>query len=58
MNRIIRRIMIGILSGGAASATLIATGGHVGLSLLLGAAIGAAFAASIGQTPGAYLDNA
>jgi NADH:ubiquinone reductase (H+-translocating) len=57
MNRIIRRSMIGILAGGAASATLIATGGHVGLSLLPGAAIGATFAASIGQTPGAYLDN-
>ncbi|MGB8889805.1 MAG: NAD(P)/FAD-dependent oxidoreductase [Candidatus Korobacteraceae bacterium] len=57
MNRMIRRSLIGIIAGGAASATLIATGGHVGLNLLLGAAIGAAFAASIGQTPGAYLDN-
>ena len=57
MNRIIRRSMIGMLAGGAASATLIATNGHFGLSLLLGLAIGAAFAASIGQTPGAYLDN-
>src|SRR5271167_4595827 len=57
MNRIIRRSMIGILAGGAASAALIATAGHVGLSLLLGATIGAAFAASTGHTPGAYLDN-
>jgi NADH:ubiquinone reductase (H+-translocating) len=57
MNRITRRSMIGILAGGAASAALIATAGHVGISLLLGAAIGAAFAASIGPTPGAYLDN-
>ena len=57
MNRIIRRSMIGILAGGVASAALIATAGHVGLSLLLGATIGAAFAASTGQTPGAYLDN-
>ena len=47
--------MIGILAGGAASAALIATAGHVGLSLLLDAAIGAAFAASTGQTPGAYV---
>ncbi len=57
MNRIVRRSLIGILAGGAASAALIATAGHVGISLLLGAAIGAAFAASTGQTPGAYLDN-
>jgi NADH:ubiquinone reductase (H+-translocating) len=57
MNRIIRRSIIGILAGGAASVALIATAGHVGLSLLLGAAIGAAFAASTGQTPSAYLDN-
>src|SRR5271166_1832211 len=57
MNRIIRRSMIGILAGGVASAALIATAGHVGISLLLGATIGAAFAASTGQTPGAYLDN-
>jgi len=53
----IRRTVIGMLAGGAASAALIATDGHVGLSLLLGAAIGAAFAASTGQTPGAYLDS-
>ena len=57
MNRIIRRSMIGILAGGAASAALIATADHVGISLLLGATIGAAFAASTGPTPGAYLDN-
>jgi NADH dehydrogenase len=49
--------MIGILAGAAASASLIATSGHFGLSLLLGAAIGAGFAGSIGQTPDAYLDN-
>ena len=53
----IRRTVIGMLAGGAASAALIATDGHVGLSLLLGAAIGAVFAASTGQTPGAYLDS-
>src|SRR5689334_2689695 len=44
MNRIIRRSLIGALAGGAASAVLIATAGHLGRSLLLGAAIGAAFA--------------
>lgn len=49
--------MIGILAGVAASAALIATADHVGISLLLGATIGAAFVASTGPTPGAYLDN-
>ncbi len=57
MNRIIRRSMIGILAGVAASAALIAAAGHVGITLLLGATIGAAYAASTGQTRGAYLDN-
>jgi NADH dehydrogenase len=40
-----------------ASAALIATLGHAGLVLLLGAALGAGFAVSTGPTPGAYLDN-
>ena len=57
MNRMIRRSTIGILAGGVGSLALIATAGHVGLSLLLGAAIGTAFAASTGRTRGAYLDN-
>src|SRR6516162_3866247 len=57
MNRMIRRSLVGALAGGAASVALIATAGHVGLSLLLGAAIGAAFALSTGPTPGAFLDN-
>ena len=57
MNRMIRRSLIGALAGGAASVALIATAGHAGLSLLLGAAIGAAFALSTGPTPGAFLDN-
>src|SRR3974377_303944 len=57
MKRMIRRSVVGALAGGAASAALIATAGHAGLSLLLGAAIGAAFALSTGPTPGAFLDN-
>jgi NADH dehydrogenase len=57
MNRIIRRSLIGTLAGAVASAALIATAGHAGLSLLLGAAIGAGFAASTGPMRGAYLDN-
>jgi NADH:ubiquinone reductase (H+-translocating) len=54
---IIRRSLIGTLAGAAASAALVATAGHVGLYLLFGAAIGAAFSASPGQARGAYLDN-
>jgi NADH:ubiquinone reductase (H+-translocating) len=57
MNRMIRRSLIGTVAGGAASAALIATAGHAGVSLLLGATIGAALALSTGPTPGAYLDN-
>ena len=57
MNRMIRRCLIGTLAGGAASAALVATAGHAGVSLFLGATIGAAFAISTGPTPGAYLDN-
>src|SRR5271169_5168945 len=57
MHRMIRRSLIGALAGGVASAALIATAGHAGVSLLLGATIGAAFALSAGPTPGAYLDN-
>src|SRR5271157_6324475 len=57
MKRMIRRSLIGALAGGAASAALIATAGHAGLSLFLGATICAAFAISTGPTPGAYLDN-
>ena len=57
MNRMIRRSLIGALAGGAASAALIATAGHAGVSLLLGATIGAALALNTGPPPGAYLDN-
>src|SRR3974390_2641151 len=57
MKRMIRRSVVGALAGGAASVALIATAGHAGLSLLLGAAVGAAFALSTGPEPGAFLDN-
>src|SRR5271166_1583984 len=57
MNRMIRQSLIGALAGGAASAALIATSGHAGVSLLLGATIGAALALSTGPPPWAYLDN-
>jgi NADH dehydrogenase len=57
MNRMIRRSLIGTLAGGAASAALIVTIHHDNLSILLAAAVGAAFALATGRTPGAYIDN-
>ncbi|HZD51188.1 MAG TPA: NAD(P)/FAD-dependent oxidoreductase [Silvibacterium sp.] len=57
MNRYLRRVVIGAIAGSVASAALVATLGHAGLVLLLGAALGAGFAVSTGPTPGAYLDN-
>jgi NADH dehydrogenase len=57
MQRFVRRAAIGALAGSAASAALIATLEHAGLGLLLGAAIGVAFAVTTGPSPGAYVDN-
>ena len=57
LNRYVRRVVIGAMAGSVASAALMATLGHAGLVLLLGAALGAGFAVSTGPTPGAYLDN-
>lgn len=57
MERFVRRAVIGALAGGAASVALIATLGHAVGPLLLGAALGAAFAVATGPTPGAYVDN-
>ena len=57
MRRFVRRAVIGVLAGGAASVALIAALGHGGWSLLLGSAIGVAFVATTGPTPGAYVDN-
>ena len=57
MKRFVRRAVIGATAGSVASAALIATVGHAGLVLLLGAALGAGFAVSTGPTPGAYIDN-
>ena len=57
MKRFVRRAVIGSIAGGVASAALIATLGHAGGSLLLGVAIGAAFAVTTGPSPDAYVDN-
>jgi len=57
MKQFVRRAVIGSLAGGVASAALIATLGHAGWSLLLGASIGVAFAVTTGPSPDAYVDN-
>ena len=57
MTRFVRRAVIGSLAGGVVSAALIATLGHAGGSLLLGAAIGVAFAVTTGPSPNAYVDS-
>jgi NADH dehydrogenase len=57
MERFIRRIAIGTIAGIVASAPLIVALGHISAVLLLGALLGAAYAALTGPTPGAYLDN-
>jgi len=57
MNRFVRRAVIGAIAGGLASVALIATIGHAGGTLLLGAAFGIAFAVTTGPNPGAYIDN-
>lgn len=57
MNRYVRRAVIGAITGCVASIALIATQGHAGWVLLLGATLGAGFALGTGPTPGAYLDN-
>jgi len=48
---ILRRLFIGMLAGGAASSILVATLGQPVLSVLLGAAIGIAYAAGLDPTP-------
>jgi NADH dehydrogenase len=57
MGRFFRRSVIGAVSGAAASVTLIATLHHTGLSLLIGCAVGIAFALSTGPYSGAYVDT-
>jgi len=57
MNRLIRRAAIGAIAGMVASVPLVAALGHIPGVVLLGAALGAAYAALTGPTPDAYLDN-
>jgi NADH:quinone reductase (non-electrogenic) len=57
MNRVFRRCSIGVLSGTVAGAAVATTLGYGIWSIVLGAAIGAAYAAGVRPTPRAYVDN-
>ena len=57
MNRYSRRIMLGILAGGIASAVLIYTFPSSLAGALLAIVVGAAYSASVSNTRGAYVDN-
>jgi NADH:ubiquinone reductase (H+-translocating) len=57
MNTMVRRSVIGAIGGLLSSAALVATGEHLLLGVILGAAIGAGYSASLRPTRGAYVDN-
>jgi NADH dehydrogenase len=57
MNRNFRRVMLGILAGGIASAVLIYTVPPPLAGALLAIIVGAAYSASVSNTRGAYIDN-
>ena len=56
MNRIFRRIFIGILSGALAATTLIATLHHSAWGLVLGVCVGIAYSACLRPTHRAHAD--
>src|SRR5580658_20617 len=57
MNRNSRRVVLGILAGGIASAVLIYTISPPFAGALLAILVGAAYSASVSNTRGAYVDN-
>jgi len=57
MERLVRRTAIGATAGLVASVPLIVALGHIPGALLVGAALGAAYALLTDPGPGAYLDN-
>jgi len=57
MNQLIRRSFLGMLAGAMASVSLVPTLGHPRWSIILGVAVGAAYAAISRPTCGAYVDN-
>lgn len=57
MNLFLRRSLIGLLAGAAASVALAPTLGHPLLSIVWGMAVGTAYSASLHPTRHAYVDN-
>jgi NADH dehydrogenase len=57
MNRILRRSLLGMLSGAVASAGLAVTLGHPLWTVILGTVMGAGYSASLRPTRRAYVDN-
>ena len=57
MNHLIRRSLLGLLAGAIASISLVATLGHPRWSIILGVAVGAAYAVTLRPTRGAYVDS-
>src|ERR1700740_2353848 len=57
MNQLIRRSFLGVLAGAIASISLVPTLGHPRWGIVLGVAVGAAYAASLRPTRGAHVDN-
>jgi len=57
MNQLIRRSFLGMLAGTIASISLVPTLGHPRWSIILGVAVGAAYAATLRPTRGAYVDS-
>jgi NADH:ubiquinone reductase (H+-translocating) len=56
-NQLVRRSFLGMLAGAIASVSLVPTLGHPRWSIILGVVVGAAYAASLRPTRGAYVDN-
>ena len=57
MNHLIRRSLLGLLAGAIASISLVATLGYPRWSIILGVAVGAAYAVTLRPTRGAYVDS-
>src|SRR5690348_13286557 len=57
MNPIVRKAVLGILAGAAASAPLAISLGHGSSSVVLAVVIGIIYAVSTRRTPHAYVDN-
>jgi NADH:ubiquinone reductase (H+-translocating) len=57
MNELIRRSFLGMLAGAIASVFLVLTLGYPRWSIVLGVVVGAAYAASLRPTRGAYVDS-